>query len=465
MRMNGTVLAHHTQLTDWCVHKRLQQQQQQQQQQQGPADLLHRTKQQSPLSPDKYESIGQWCTEVNRLFVQPPRKEPKQLFRKCKYSDSMFPPNKSTARGQSAGVSPSPSARLWSSSPGRRSGVRSAVLTGKAAVKPPAGGPQGGGGAGGGGGGGGAGGGGKAKGGRPATVAVVVADDEKNTALAAKMADSAEHYSQERRTVHLHIQPQWKRKLSTGWTINRPLLYPKVPPPPPPENLLVDIPDYLVRGEERRRAAGESSPGGSSTKGGKASTSGFVNLDIPDIADLSEQGGDKERDKDPDDADVKDKGTQWCEAASGGGEDESVGKAPGEEEEEKEKEAVAEAVSPRSRYKPIISDRSTSNDILNVLSVDDCRMMMRYRPARVVDTQDFMILPSSKSHVAQHHPDKEDDGDDATKDTATATSQNTPIRLSQGSARTTLSHTQVCVFCVFKFLVVVVLPLLKLESP
>lgn len=389
--MDGTALAYHTQLTDWYSHK---------QRQQG---LRHQTKQ-CPLSPDKYQSIDQWCTEVSKLFVKPPKKEPPPLFRKCKYSDSMFPPNKSTVRGHSA----SSSTRLWST-PGKRTSVRSAVLTGKAGVKP---------------------------GSADADRSVA---DPKNTALAAKMAESADHYVQERKVVHLNIQPVWKRKLSTGWTINRPLLYPKNPPPPPPESLLVDIPEYLVRNGEKRL---EVSLASSASKS-KPSTSSSLSLEIPNTVDLSEQTDDNENAKAIDNDEYVDshshansKGTQ-CEPFDEVGEEDVDEKPQGEAEEE--------TMSPRTRYKLIITDRSTSNDILNVLSVDDCKMMLRYRPARVIDTHDSMILPPSKSHNAHLDPDREDSGDVVSEDAASSTStQNTPIRLSHGSARTTLSHTQVC---------------------
>jgi hypothetical protein len=41
-------------------------------------------------------------------------------------------------------------------------------------------------------------------------------DDVTSTALAAKMAERMQYYEEERKTVHLHIHPHWKRKLSTG---------------------------------------------------------------------------------------------------------------------------------------------------------------------------------------------------------------------------------------------------------
>lgn len=401
--MDGATLAHHTQLTDWYARH-----------QAPPADPKPRGAKRAPLTPDKYESIGRWCTEVSRLFLKPPKKESPPLFRRCRYSDAMFPPNKSTARGHSAGSS----ARLWSG-PGKRNSVRSAVLTGRAGV------PSG----------------SAGKGRQPVGGVARVgvgSGDESSTALAVKMAESEGHYAQERKVVHLHIQPEWKRKLSTGWTINRPMLYPKVPPPAPPDNLLVDIPDYLVRNEEKRM---EVSPASSSKS--KASAPGSVKPDLPSAADLcSDDSGSS---KGPDlnneygvDCHPLDKGTQ-CEAV-----EEELGE---EEEEEVGGKPVCEGeetASPRAQYKPVISDRSTSNDILNVLSVDDCKMMLRYRPVRIVGTHDSMILPPSKPHAP--HPEKDGvSGDVIPEDNASVSTQNTPIRLSHGSARTTLSHNQVCI--------------------
>ncbi|KAL8575775.1 hypothetical protein ACOMHN_004962 [Nucella lapillus] len=396
--MNGTTLAHHTKLIEWCNQK----------QRHGNSkrtDPLPKTQKSSQLSPDKYDSIGKWCTEVNRLFIKPPEAEPPQLFRKCKYSDYMFPPNKSTSKTRAVNLP----ATLWTR-PGKASGVKSAVLTGQAVVK-------------------------------PQTADRYVAD-EKKTVLAAKMADTNDHYVHERKTVHLHIQPEFKRKLSTGWTINRPMLYPKVPPPPPPENLLVDIPAYLMKNEENVMEVcqdGSSQSKGSTPNAEKFDVPKIVTSKcytekngVPKIVSISEADGhDSHEDFDESGGDFKTKGTQCVPPDADLHEADPPGKEVGED-----------LLTPKSRNKPVISDRSTSNSILNVLSVDDCKMVMRYRPMRVIDTQESMILPPSKPPLPKNL--EESDGDEEDRDDhAPSSTQHTPIRLSQGSNRTTLTPSQV----------------------
>ncbi|KAK7113457.1 uncharacterized protein [Littorina saxatilis] len=398
--MNDNALTYHNKLIEWYANKQLHNTP-------IPQHVLHKPHR-SDLSADKHQSIGKWCDDVNRLFIDPPKKEPKQLFRKCKYSDAMFPPNKSTVRSHSA----SPSKQLWSS-PGKRNPVKSVVLTGQPGVKH-----------------------------QPSHVRDRRLDDEKHTALAAKMADNTNHYAQERKIVHLNIHPDWKRKLSTGWTINRPLLYPKVPPPPPPDNLLVDIPDYLVRNEDNKMEVcslqGPPKRKSSSNGSDNSETAHVASRRPSELKRLSIQKdvSDELKDSKEDDAgnDFKNKGTQ-CEP--------DTDRKPSTNEEETE--------TPRSRNRPIVSARSSSNGILNVLSVDDCKMIMRHRPVRVIDTHDTMFLPPPKLSV---HKESREDGcdddvipeeDEDVGSNDVTTTQNTPIRLSQGrgSARTTLTPSQV----------------------
>ncbi|XP_076458387.1 uncharacterized protein LOC143292090 [Babylonia areolata] len=409
--MNGATLAHHTKLTDWCAQKHRPPQGNPK----PSADPLHKTKQ-PHLTADKYDSIGKWCAEVNRLFIKPPEPEPPQLFRKCKYSEAMFPPNKSTSKTRSIHTP----ATLWTR-PGKKDDeVKGAVLSGKAGVKP-----------------------------RPGSHARYV-EDEKNTALAARVNDTDGHYVQERRTVQLHIQPEFKRKLSTGWTINRPMLYPSVPPPAPPENLLVDIPDYLVKNEDNRMEVCQE--GSSQRKASAASVS--EKLNGPKIIDVTVNIAPAEKAEDPEtegatetaensfytdcesEGAFKSRGTQ-CVAADEKVPDLQQGKAGGEEAEDR--------LTAECQYRPTITDRSISNSILNVLSVDDCRMNMRYRPVRVIDTQESMILPPSKSPLPppSQARESEGEGEEGGPEDSTVTDLNTPIRLSQGSARTTLTPTQV----------------------
>nr|KAG5710221.1 hypothetical protein BaRGS_006740 [Batillaria attramentaria] len=344
----------------------------------------------------------------------------------------MFPPTKSTKDTDPKKMSAT-TLTLVSGS-GKSGAVQGALLAGKSHVKP-------------------------RSAGRNHTANLEVKDEE-NRALASKMADTIEHYTEERKIVHLNIQPKWKRKLSTGWTINRPLLYPKTPPPNPFESHRGSQGTPAGKADEQKPSCLESdghtltnfgahNDGSENESKGTGPRRNSIQINIEgsdkDLEHVTDKADSKENESDTSNSEsgtetgVDDKSTQ-CEPP------EQLGTNTEKMEPSKEEQKREDEPSPR-KFHANITDRSKSNDILNFISVDDCKMVMRYRPRRVIDTQDTMILPSSSGkhdHVPISDWDRNDLITSSKKNTdQECSTQNTPIRLSQGTEKTTLSPSQV----------------------
>ncbi|ESP03849.1 hypothetical protein LOTGIDRAFT_156446 [Lottia gigantea] len=92
-------------------------------------------------------------------------------------------------------------------------------------------------------------------------------------------------------------------------------------------------------------------------------------------------------------------------------------------------EELPEVIPPVRTYKPHISMRSDSNQLLNYLTVDDCRVAARYKPRHDIN------------YIATYDEEKAIDGSTRLPDDSGCSEETTelPMKMSTGSVLTTLS--------------------------
>lgn len=352
--MNQVTLAHHTAITDWCIWSKLKQEPYR-----SGAFIQNDS---YKMTAEKYDSVSKWCTNVNELFIRPVKKESPALFRRFRVSNATFAHKKSTTQPICKTVSACYANTI-------KMGASSAILSGRAKVA------------------------GKSINGQEINghcVHILLGN-----ATSAKMDDVARFHKEEEKTVYLKIQPERKQKLSTGWTINRPMLY----------SAHLSLTSQLSPETETKEPI--LSQMASTTMADSIGTECYTNL-------IDSKWATK-------DMTFHISHVHSCEL-------ESAEESEQEQATKEDDKWISQATN------PVILDRSTSNSILNVLSVDDCRMSMRYRPTRVVLSQQDMMVSRPL------HTDEEDSSN--VNVCAAAKHQqadHTPFRVSRVSGQTTLS--------------------------
>lgn len=357
--MNASTLAHHTQILEWYTLYQIQHDQ-------SRMDIKRLSKC-SHLSPEKYQSIGNWCLEVNPHFVKSTKKEPPRLCRKCSYTTTVFPSNKFPQNSEQF-LPARNKHRLThkillsrqSEHKSRSKHETSSIQNKNSELK-----------------------------------------DHEMATFSDKLVTTDNGSKEKHSTVLLAFQPKLQHKLLTGWTIKRHRCLTGFPAPILPKPQHLDGLKYSGHANDHSLNLHHGTCNQTAT--------GLQTKAVLEDEDSNSTCGTSRGQN------VPDKSTA-CQNQS--------------ETQEQSKEEKESSLEFHKEKSITMGNRSNSNNILNVLSEDDCKIAIRYHPLRVTDTRNSMTVLKNRSHTSIPNKDRQEDNSDSNIEYHYS---NTPNHLSNGT--------------------------------